>query len=89
MWRPEDIDWENPYEEVCANCNHCSCFKVNGLVEAYEAGADAMLKALRKDGIRATFLDRVELYRNGNKMVLCHNPDSKGICTICIIPDKE
>ena len=48
MWRPED--WENPNEDICAKCDYCGCLKHHGIIDTFEAGADAMLEILRRDG---------------------------------------
>ncbi len=44
MWRPKD--WKNPHIGNCCPEGGCETCEI----DAYEAGADAMLEALRKQG---------------------------------------
>jgi hypothetical protein len=50
-WRPEG--WENPFDYTL--CDGNVTVRANpDITKAYEAGADAMLEALRKDGLHVT-----------------------------------
>jgi hypothetical protein len=71
MWRPEN--WSNPYHQepqgnfVADEANPKYCI--------YEAGADAMLEALRKQGLK---IPR-EMMSSGEPHTLVFIPDEKGV----------
>ena len=75
-------NWENPYE-------HGITAMEQAREDAFEAGADAMLEGLKKEGIKIDLLDKVRLFVNDRQFVLFHTPDIKTDCYIVSIPEEE
>ena len=63
-WRPEN--WENKYdkEEWHTEVD----WQLEDLAIAYEAGADAMLEALKEGGYRTEYIPTSEMAKNTGKL---------------------
>lgn len=53
----------------------------------FEAGADAILEALKKEGVKVDITDQLTMYKNRRKFILRHTPDTLKGGTLVIIPD--
>ena len=88
MYRPKD--WKNPYEPD--GCEVSSNQMIDaGEIEhnAFEAGADAMLEALKKQGVTDEFYrneDGEVCNRSGMHLYVLANPTARG--TVVFIPDN-
>jgi len=80
-WRPEG--WENPFTEDKHN-------DFESVDDSYEAGADAMLEALKGDGLNVDISAGVRVYIGGKPNLLYRTkgtPTGKG--KLVFIPDEE
>lgn len=84
-WRPEE--WSNPYPKTIVD--ECSGIEVNsGKYPIFEAGADAMLKALRKRGKHITG-HGVKTVGDPSGYHYEEDPSTGFGCTEVFIPDEE
>ena len=81
-WRPKD--WKNPHQEDGWDCGNPDMGKL--AYKQFEAGADAMLEVLRKDGLQLPTMSKVEVFIDGKKHCLAYQK-SKTNCLL-LTPDS-
>ncbi len=80
MWRPEG--WKNPYNDIPGA--RPMAIPIGSPVNAFEAGAEAMLEVLRKRGVH---VDHNSSFSSVQEHWTLRNSDNTG--TYIFIPDDE
>jgi hypothetical protein len=85
MWRPES--WDNPYGNLDTDIFGSPSIGEKIKFEAYEAGADAMLGALREQGVKAKTSAEDKLVMAIDQIMMNLGQNEKG--KVVFIPDEE